>query len=150
MSVKVEFNGRLPPGAEEKLCINLIVLTPQEHVVHFTEEVGADAMRDLFATMPNIEDPSFIVSVVSDTFLQPHPFSHTKLLPSLRLLSLEYATRQDDDDWSPLIAYLTHQTSSGQTISLGVCGTHAPVPPEVVREIEGLVEEFNIDYEDGE
>ena len=77
-----------------------------------------------------------MLTVVSDTFLQPDPHSSTKLLPSLRYLSIIYFDVQNGD-WSPLLI------SGGQTTSLTLCGYRRP-PNDVVWEIENLVEELNI------
>ena len=145
------FRGGVPQGAGEKLCTNLIAVTPREHVVYFRGELSMRSVRDLFATMPNIKDLHLIQSVVSDRFLQPDPPSHTKLLPSLRHLYLDYFALQNDEDWNPLITYLTHQTSDGQAVSLKLTrGGSTPIPPEVVRKMEGLVEELDLYYSDDE
>ena len=146
MSFTALFEGPVPQGAEEKLCTNLIALTPREHVVGLAWELSIQAMRDLATTMPNIEDLYLMGSVVSDPFLQPDPPSHAKLFSSLRRLCLGYFNLQNDGDWSPLIDYLIHQTSGGQAISLRLCRGHVPVPPGVIREMEGLVKEFNLGY----
>jgi len=82
--------------------------------------------------------------VILDMFLRPDPLSNTKLLPSLRHLRLDYFALQNNDDWRPLIAYLTHQTSGGQLMSLRLCRKRPPIPPEVAREMEGLVDKFII------
>ena len=113
--------------------------TPRERVVRFTGGASTHAIMNLFVMMPNIKDLYLTQSMISDTFLQPDLPSHTKLFPSLRRLCLGKFTLQNDD-WRPLIAYLIHQTSGGQVISLMLRGP--PVPPEVAREIEGLVDEF--------
>ena len=146
VSFTVIFRDMLPRGADEKLCIDLIAPTPRERVVDFTGGFRAYDMRDLLITMPNIENLNLTRSVVSDTFLQLNPLSHTKLLPSLRHLCLDYFTLQNGDNWNPLIAYLRHQTSGGQAISLGLRGVHPSIPLEVVREIESLVDEFDLGY----
>ena len=101
---------------------------------------------NLLAAIPNIESLRLFDPVVSDTFLRKDSPSHSKLLPSLRSLCLDYFTLQNHGDWNPLITYLTHQTSGVQPISLRLCGEHPNLPPGVVSEIEGLVEEFNIGY----
>ena len=151
MSFRALFRETLPRKIEETLYNDLIALTPRERVVGFAGGLGTRTMRDLVATMPNIKDLSLADSVVSDVFLQPDPPSRAKLLPSLRRLFLGRFTLQNDHDWSPLINYLTHQRSGGQAISLRLSGDQPPVPPEVARVIEDLVEEFNIGYpgEDG-
>ena len=52
----VVFKGMLPPGAGEKLSIDLIGATPRDRVVKFTGEPSSrHAIRDLLATMPNLE-----------------------------------------------------------------------------------------------
>ena len=142
--ISAVFKDSLPQAAGETLYINLIAAIPREHVVKFTGAASGHAMGNLFATMPNIEDLYLTHSVISDTFLRPDPLSHTKLLPSLRHLCLDYFSLQNHDDWSPLIVYLTHQTSGGQVISLRLCGKYAPIPPEVARKVEGLVDELNL------
>ena len=144
MSFEVLFRHVAPQDAAEKQCINLIPLIPRERVVKFTAELSVHAMRDLaVGTMPNIEDLRLMGSTISDVFLQPDLPSRTKLLPSLRRLSLNSFILQNHGDWSPLINYLTHQTPGGQTISLIPYEGPVPVPPEVIREIEGLVDEFD-------
>ena len=140
VSLEVGFGVRLSQGAEERYCIDLIALTPRECVVGFTGGLRTDVMRTLLATMPNIEDLALEELVISDVFLRPDPVSRTKILPSLRRLRLTNFTLQDDDDWSPLITYLEHQTSGGQAISLSLYGDHPPIPPEVAWEMKGLAE----------
>jgi len=145
MSFSSNFTGTLPQDVGEELCVNLITLTPREHVVGFTGDLDTDTMADLFVTMPNIENLSFVGRVDFGVFLQPDPPSRTKLLPSLRRLYLDYFTLQEGSGWTPLINYLTHQTSGGQVVSLRLRGRDHP-PPEVVKEIQNLAEEFNVGY----
>ena len=144
MSFKALFRNDLPQGTREKLCTSLAPLIPREHVVALAGDLDTHAMRDLVVTMPNIEDLSLTRSAISDMFPRPNPPSHMKLFPSLRYLCLYYPTLQNDNDWSPFVNYLAHQTSDGQAISLWIYVRH--IPPEVVREIENLVEEFNLNY----
>ena len=70
--------------------------------------------------------------------LNGDPVGTSSVLFSLHLDDL----KSDDSNWGHLIAYLAHQTSGGQMISLEVIGDSPCVPPEVVNEVEGLVEEF--------
>ena len=144
VSFTAQYRDTPPRVVGEELCTKLIALTPRERVVEFVGELSPHTTRDLFVIMPNIENLSLKGSEVSGVFLHPDPL-HTKLLPSLRRLRLHYSTSQNDDDWAPLIAYLTHQTSGGQAISLRIRGRRDPVPPEVTREIKGLVGEFDLD-----
>jgi len=85
------FCDKLTRDAGEKLCTDLITVTPRERVVRFTGGPSVHAMRDLLVAMPNIEDLYLMQSVISDTFLRPvaDPLSNTKLLPSLRRLCLD-------------------------------------------------------------
>ena len=140
MSFSAAFNDEPPRDACEKMCTNLIAVTPRERVVRFTRGPSAHTIGGLLVTMPNIEELHIMEPVISDTFLRT---SHTKLLPSLRRLCLDGFTLQNNDDWRPLIAYLIHQTSDGQAVSLRLIrGGSAPIPPEVVKEIEDLVDEL--------
>jgi len=65
-----------------------------------------------------------------------------KLFPSLRSLRPDDVVSPNDDDWSLLTAYLAHQTSHGQTISLEVVGGFPHECPEIVNGIGCLVKEF--------
>ena len=102
------------------------------------------AVRGIISTMPNIQELHLSDVTLADGFLQPYPdgpHANKKLLPSLRRLHLE-DIGLNDDDWSPLIAYLTHQTSDGQRISLSLSGGRQHICKDTVKEIRGLVEEF--------
>ena len=103
-----------------------------------------DDVCDRLVTTPRIEALHLLGTMASNTFLRPDPLSDTKLLPSLRHLRLKNIILESHGDWNPLITYLARRTSGGQPISFMICGKHPPVPPEVVKVIEGLVEEFSI------
>ena len=134
-----QLRDKIPRGGGAKLCTDLIASIPRERVVDLMVGFDAYTMKNLLVTMPNIGSPCPTGFAVSDTPLQPGPRSEKKLLPSLRHLHLKYFTQQDND-WGALVAYLTHQTSGGQTISLRLQWGNPPVPPEVVEEVEGLVD----------
>jgi len=140
---------KLPQGAGEKLCINLIALTPRKRVVGFIGVLDTHAMRDLLIIMPNIENLYLPGPMDFDMFLRPDPLSNKKLLPSLRRLCLDSFTIRNGNGWRPLIAYLSHRMSGGQAVSIRLCGEYYPVPPEVVEEIKGIVKEFNLGYHGG-
>ena len=146
VSLSTGSTARIPQGACEKLCADLIALTPRERVVSFTGVLGSRATRDILITMPNIENLYLPGSVDFDMFLQPDPLSHTKFLPSLRRLCLHSFTVRNYNDWKPLIGYLAHQMSGDQAISLWVCGEYSPIPPEAMKEMKALVKEFNFGY----
>ena len=132
------FKSELPQGASEKLCTNLIAVAPRDCVVHFTGEPSTHAMRDLFVTMPNIDSLHLKGPAASDAFLRPDPLSHTKLPPSLRRLRPAKGRRPRTPDSLPRppgVRRRRHFPPSSREPS---------IPPEVVREIEGLVEEFII------
>jgi len=136
----------LPPAAD-KLCIDFAAFTPREQVVYFGGDLGMEAVRGIVPTMPEIKELHLTSAVLSDRFLQPHPngpLANTKLLPSLRHLHLEDIVL-DDDDWSPLLPYLAHQTSGGQVISLTLSGEPVHICKDVVNDIKGLVDEFIFD-----
>ena len=134
-----------PPDVLEQLLTNLIALVPQDHVVFFDADINAMVPEELFFAMPNIETLHLSNMLLSEGFLQPDPAgpnANTKLFPSLRLLRLEDVDYLNDEDWSLLKTYLTHQTSDGQAISLEVIGSFPSGPPEMVNGIRGLVKEF--------
>jgi len=148
VSFAVGFRGGFPQGGTERLCTNLLTVVPRERVVEFTWGPDWDVMKeiDVPVTMESVENLYLLRPMISGTFLRPDRLSLTKRLPSLRHLYLDRPTLRNDDDWRPLIAYLTHQTSGGQAISLVLRRRRPPVPLEVVREIEGLVDEFDLRY----
>ena len=139
-----------PPGELEQLFADLITLIPKEYVVSFNADPGTELPEELLSMMPNIETLYLYGVELSKGFLQPNldgPRANTKLLPSLRSLFLTDITL-DDNDWSHLTTYLTHQTSDNQIISLEVISRGPHMPPEVENEIKGLVKEL-IHYEYG-
>ena len=138
----------LPPSAEDKLCIDFVAHTPGDHVMYFGGDLTMDALRGTVMAMPNIQELRLTSAMLVDGFLQPvpdGPLANKKLLPSLRRLYLE-DTIAEDDNWSPLLPYLTHQTSDGQGISLALSGARQHICKDVMREIEGLVKELVLDF----
>ena len=133
----------LPLDAQEQLLIDLVALTPREHIVLLDANLNMKPPEGLFFAMPNIETLSLSDVELSKGFLLPNPdgpHANKKPFPSLRSLYLE-SVELDDDDWGHLTTYLARQTSDGQLISLEVLD--APhIPPKVVNEIKGLVGEF--------
>ena len=134
------------------ILLDLMELVLCEHVVLLKMDHSMGMRQELFIAMPNIEWLSLRDVSLTDGFLQPDqtgPHANAKLLPSLRYLDLEDVTA--DTGWRPLVDYLVHQTSNRQAISL----TLGPrrdydVPPEVIEEIEGLVEAVDIEiWDDG-
>jgi len=142
----------LPPPLEQ--LFSLIALIPREQVVRIDVDLEVEPPEELFLMMPNIEALRFSDLELFEGFLKPNPrgpHANTKLLPSLETLCLQDPVLEYDD-WSPLTAYLAHQTSDGQTISLAIFGDVPDMPPEVVNEIKGRVKEFTYrrDSEEGE
>ena len=93
--------------------------------------------------MPNIETFTICEAELTKGFLQPNmngPHPKTKLLPSLRSLSLGNINLSGGS-WDPLMTYLAHQTSDNQAISLMLFGPIPYVPVEVIDKIKDLVEE---------
>jgi len=139
----------LPPrDVREQLSINLIAPLPRERIVSFEDRSGEKLPEVLFFMMPNIKTLCIHDVKLSKGFLQPNPDgprSNTKLLPSLRSLSLERVIRVNDGDLGHLTTYLAHQTSENQPISLRLTGYSRYLHPKTVDEIEGLVETFTYD-----
>ena len=129
------------PNVLERLLIELTPPIPRERVVYF-EAIEPSIPRELFFMMPNIETLRILDVELSKDFLQPNPGANTKLLPSLRFLSLQGLTLSDND-WGHLTTYLARQTSDGQVISLEIGGSFPHLCLEVMEEVETLVEEFN-------
>ena len=141
----MSLTGPLPPGqAMEKLRLDLMAFTPQDHVVSFKSEYRLTASEELFVAMPKIEMLWLYDINFSNRLLQPNPegpHSNKRLLPSLQSLQLENVG-PEEIDWGLLKAYLVHQAFDGEPISLQVTGRNECVPLKVQNEIENLVEEF--------
>ena len=132
----------IPPDAMRKLRIDFLALLPRESIVEFG--TGLAVTEGIVAAMPNLEILHLYRPVVHDGFLLPEPNgpnAHKKLFPSLRWLHLDYV-QTEDNNWDPLITFLTHQTSGGQTVSLNVFGNRLHICSHVIKQIEGLVEEL--------
>jgi len=146
-TVIAAFGNGLSSPTIDKLCVDLVAYTPREQVLYLKGNLSMDVMRETVPAMPKIQELHLTGSFLSDGFLQPDPagsLAGTKLLPSLRRLHLEDTT-VDDDDWSPLLSYLSHQTSGGQAISLRLSGGPTHICENVEIGIEGLVQEFTLD-----
>ena len=125
-----------------RVCTDVLALLSQESLVSL--ETDLSVTEEIVVAMPNLEALYLISPVVPNGFLLPDPNgpnAHKKLLPSLRWLYLEDAEAVDDD-WEPLVTYLAHQTSGNQAVSLDLFGEGVHVCPEVIEQIEGLVEEL--------
>jgi len=137
--------NRPPTGTPEQFFIHLIALIPQERIIFFNADLYVRPPEEVFFMMRNIETLYLSEMQLSEGFLQPNPdgpHANMKLLPSLRSLWLKYVVYLNDADWSLLTAYLVHQTSGGQTISLDVVGRFPEECPEIANGIRGLVKEF--------
>ena len=138
---------KLSESAEDKLCIDLVAYTPREHVVYFGGNQNMAAVMEIAPTMPGIKQLYLTGAPLGCRFLQPDPdgpLANAKLFPSLRHIHLNDIDLEDDD-WNPLISYLTHQTSGGQTISLALTGGRYHVCKSVMKEMEGLVDKLTLD-----
>ena len=134
------------PNMLEQLLLDLITPIPRERIVSLNA-FKPDTQGELFSMMPNIETLCISDVELSGGFLQPNadgPRANTKLLPSLRFLSLQDLTLRDNN-WVHLTTYLAHQTSGNQAISLEIGGNLPHLCLEVMEEVEDLVEEFKCD-----
>ena len=130
----------------DQLFIGLIAPIPGENVVAFDFDSGMELPEEVFFMMPNIQTLDLIRAELSEGFLRPNPDgprANMKLFPSLQSLRLESFTL-NNGDWGHLTRYLVHQTSDNQIISLEVAGDSPDMDPEVVGEVEDLVDEFVI------
>jgi len=137
----------LPLQAEDKLHVDFAAFTPREQVVHFGGNLRMEVLTEIVPTMPRFKELHLTRPVLSDGFLRPDPdgpLAGKKFLPSLRHLHLEDVVL-DDDDWSPLLAYLVYQVSGDQVVSLTLSGELVHICKDVVEDIKALVDEFTLD-----
>ena len=133
---------RYPSEARKRLCFDILSNTPRENIVYL--EINFLLTEETAVAMPNLEFLHLTGLDLSDGLLLPDPNGPNagkKLLPSLRRLYLE-DIEAEDDNWDPLVAYVAHQTSGGQTLSLNVFGEGVHICSGVIKRIEGFVEEL--------
>ena len=132
-----------PSETGRKMFIDILPLLPRERITWF--EANSSEIEEIFVAMPNIKFLHLTQAVVSSGFLLPKPDgpnANKKLLPSLRRLYLE-GVGAENDDWGPLILYLTNQTFDGQSVSLSVFGDDGVhICSEAVKQLERLVDEL--------
>jgi hypothetical protein len=136
-----------PDPLTKKLTVDILAHVPREHVVSLKTECSLEVPEESFVAMSNIETLRLHDADISDGFLRPNPdgqHANAKLFPSLRLLHLLNVTA-DDAGWGPLTAYLVHQTSDHQAVSLELTGYCSYMPPKVSKEIRDLVKAFVYD-----
>jgi len=139
---RVMLSQSIPCYVGRRLCTDVLALLPQESIVSF--ETDLSVTEEIVVAMPNLEALYLISPVVFDRFLLPDtkgPNAYEKLLPSLRRLYLENA-KVAYGNWDPLVTYLICQTFGGQVVSLNVFGKGVHICSEVIKQIEGLVEEL--------
>ena len=146
---KVGTSQSTPHDVLEHLCHDLVMSIPLlERVGDLHTNLPSRELEDLLIAMPNIETLTLSSMKMSEGFLRPNPngpYAESKLLPSLHSLRLD-GLAPSDSDWGPLKAYLGHQTSDGQVISLEITGDTPHMCPEVATEIENLVGEFSCNF----
>jgi len=137
---EIELSDHVPTDVGEGLGIRVLALLPPESVVSFKTNLMTEEEA---IVVPNLKTLHLVNPIVSSGFLlldPGGPNAGRKLLPHLEWLELE-SPDLGLDDWDPVITYLTHQTSDGQSVSLKAFG-EVHMCPEVVEEIEDLVEEL--------
>ena len=138
-----------PRDVLENLCHDLVMSIPRlERVGDLHTNLPSRKLEDLLIAMPNIETLNLSSVKMSEGFLQPNPnepYAESKLLPSLKSLRLG-TVALCNHDWGPLKAYLGHQTSDGQAVSLKITGDIPHMCPLVATEIENLVGEFSRNF----
>ena len=138
--------GGVSPCILGSLSLKLIAFTPGERMFRFKTDVSTNPkrMENLLVAMPNVEILRLSNVELDKGFLQPNPDgprANAKLLPSLQSLYIRDVRSGGGDGWGHLIAYLAHQISGGEAISLGI-GGRFHLCPEVAKEIENLVGEY--------
>jgi len=128
------------------VCVDILTFLPQESIVYFETNISEAATNEMVAAMPNLEALYLVEPMVSDGFLLSNdigPNPHAKLLPPLRRLYLHGAKSEScGSGWSPLVHYVTHQTSINRAFSPYLYGNDINISPGLVGQIEDLVEEF--------
>ena len=134
-----------PHQATDKLCIDLMALIPQAHVVSFKTFHSIQVPEEVLVAMPNIETLWLYGLTLPDGFPLPNPngpYADAKLLPSLRHLCLTDVCA-DETGWEPLTRFLARQTSDGQSIEFRLSGDSSRMPRGVAKEIRDLVGVFS-------
>jgi len=144
----VEFEMQLAESlsleVHKGLFIDTLTHLPREGVVYLKTNLMVAEMVDILIKMPNIEHLYFFDMIIRKGFLlqgSGETNTHQNLLPSLKRLYLENV-QTEDEDWGPLITYLTHKASDNQAISLEVFGNRVHICSDVLDQIYGLAKEM--------
>ena len=144
VSVAVEL-PQTPGDLLEKRLLDLITHTPRDDVVRFESTCWLRAVEDISARFPNLRQLHFHTGTISLPTILPKSTAGGEegVLPSLQ--RIEFVSRPDGGDWSPLTAFLTRRASFGHRLGLLVIlGCH--VCPEVAELIRSAVQELRHDF----
>jgi len=134
--------NRQPYTVQDRAVLDLVACIPREEVVYFKAQTNPVTTEDIWTQFPNIRALSFDAVPLSEAFPSPRPDVEGQKFPPLEHVLLESV---DDDDWSPLMTFLTRCVSSGNRLDTLVIGSSTDIPPEVVEDIRGMVRELKID-----
>ena len=113
--------GYLIP-AQSGPYVDFIAHTPREHVVYLNSDLRTDVLKGTVVAMPKLQELYLFCPRLADRFLQTDldgPLANKKFIPSLRRLHLTDPFSHENE-WTFIIAYLAHQISGDQRISLKI------------------------------
>lgn len=124
------------PGEKRQTWIDILRLLPTERIAYFETN-----FPEVEEAMPELQVLHLFDVELSSGFLLPkhnRQNAHNELLPSLRTLYLDSVTAEDDN-WDPLVNYLTHRQGS-RLVLLTLSGAH--ICSETLERIKLLVQEL--------
>jgi len=126
----------------ERVVLDLVACTPREEIVYFKAQSNPVATEDTCTRFSNVKALSYDNVPLSAAFPNPNLAGEGKIFPSLEYVSLE---RMDEDDWAPLMTFLTGRVSSGNRLDILVIGDSPDMPRRVEERLQGMVRELKID-----
>jgi len=121
--------------------LGLIVETPREDVVYLHTNDDPVVMEDTYTQFPNLRGFSSSGTPLSNIFPDPNLIGDNKIFPSLERVRLK-PRFELTADWSLLVTFLEHRTSSGNRLDTLVIDGSAHLCPGVEKGIRSMVREF--------
>jgi len=146
VSIIIGVDQALPEDALDRLTLDLISYTPREDIVYFRACGSVEVAKDLRVQMPNLKALDLYKAPLSTLFLMSDrdgSHVHERFPPSLQYLYLEWP-HLGTYGWIPLIAFLSHRSSSGNRLDSLMIDGPCHVCFRVARRIRDVVGKLKV------
>ena len=142
VTLELEFGMNPAMPLPEKAILDLIAHVPREEVTALLMFDTRVSVCDIYSQLPNLKTLIFNLASLSEVFPGPDTIDYGVIPVSLKNLTLEWLTL-DDDDWSSLLTFLAHRASAGNPLQM-LKIDRGPHVFGMVEDIERMVEMSDI------